>query len=148
LLAAKLDSLELRGRMLEASLLSGLAISQTRTALAHAISYPLTAHLGVPHGLACGFTLPALLAFNSKEDDGRLLALARQLGFSEIDAFHEGLDELLARLEVPAMMRRYVSSRAAALAFVPEMFTPGRSNNNLRTASASDVEGLLEASLP
>lgn len=44
-----------------ASVLAGLAISQTKTALAHAISYPVTSYLGVPHGLACSFTLPQLL---------------------------------------------------------------------------------------
>jgi len=46
-----------------ASVLAGLAISQTRTALAHGISYPVTSHLGVPHGLACSFTLPQLLSW-------------------------------------------------------------------------------------
>ena len=44
-----------------ASLLAGLAISQTRTALAHAISYQLTLAHGVPHGLACSFTLDYIL---------------------------------------------------------------------------------------
>ena len=58
--------------MMEASLLSGLAISQTRTALAHSISYPLTTHFGLPHGFACSFTLPEILKFNAEEDDGRL----------------------------------------------------------------------------
>lgn len=51
-----------RSQMQQASLLAGLAISQTRTALAHSISYPLTAHFGVPHGLACSFTLPSIVA--------------------------------------------------------------------------------------
>ncbi len=51
------DDLDQRARMQNASLLAGLAISQTRTAIAHAISYPLTIRYGVPHGLACGFSL-------------------------------------------------------------------------------------------
>lgn len=50
-----------RQAMQTASLLAGLAISITRTAIAHAISYPLTSHYGVPHGVACSFTLPALI---------------------------------------------------------------------------------------
>lgn len=52
---------EARGDMQHASILAGLAISQTRTAIAHAISYPLTTRFGVPHGLACSFTLPTIL---------------------------------------------------------------------------------------
>jgi len=57
------DDLRQRARMQESSLLAGLAISQTRTAVAHAISYPLTLHYDVPHGLACGFLLPALIKY-------------------------------------------------------------------------------------
>src|SRR5690606_27378339 len=59
------ENLDARADMMQASALAGIAISQTRTALAHAISYPLTARFGLPHGIACSFTLPALLAFNA-----------------------------------------------------------------------------------
>jgi len=54
-------NIEFRAKMQQASLLAGLAISQTRTAIAHSISYPITSHFGVPHGLACSFTLPIIL---------------------------------------------------------------------------------------
>ena len=50
-----------RAQLQQGSVLAGLAISHTRTALAHALSYPLTIHFGVPHGLACSFTLVELL---------------------------------------------------------------------------------------
>ena len=66
-----------RADLAEAALLSGLAISQTRTALAHSLSYPITAHFGVPHGLACALVLPAVLEFNLEADDGRLARVAR-----------------------------------------------------------------------
>jgi alcohol dehydrogenase len=52
-----------RANMQQASLLAGLAISQTKTAIAHSISYPLTSHYGVPHGLACSFTLANIITF-------------------------------------------------------------------------------------
>ena len=47
-----------RASMARASLLAGLAMSQTQTALAHALSYELTLHEGVPHGEACALWLP------------------------------------------------------------------------------------------
>src|SRR5690606_30104611 len=59
-LKQNLGHLPSRQLMMEASLFSGLCISQTRTAMAHAVSYPLTAHFGTPHGIACSFTLPDL----------------------------------------------------------------------------------------
>lgn len=58
--------LSYRESMQQASLLAGLAISQNRTALAHALSYPLTLHYKVPHGLACGFSLPAIMMYVEK----------------------------------------------------------------------------------
>ena len=59
-----------RQELQTASLLAGLAISQTFTAIAHSISYPLTSRFGVPHGLACSFTLPRLIKFYlSKKQD-------------------------------------------------------------------------------
>lgn len=40
---------------------AGLAFSNTQTALAHNISYPITLHHGVPHGIACSFCLPEVM---------------------------------------------------------------------------------------
>jgi phosphonate metabolism-associated iron-containing alcohol dehydrogenase len=57
LLAAP-QSLPLREAMSRAALLAGLAFAQTRTALAHALSYDVTLLRGTPHGLACSFSLP------------------------------------------------------------------------------------------
>jgi alcohol dehydrogenase len=48
----------LRAVMAEAALLAGMAMAQTQTALAHALSYPLTVGEGMPHGHACAVWLP------------------------------------------------------------------------------------------
>ncbi len=61
LLADDLASEVLRTRLARASLFAGLAFSNTRTALAHALSYHLTLHHGVPHGIACSFSLPMVM---------------------------------------------------------------------------------------
>jgi len=56
-----LSHLSFREKMMRASLEAGLASSTTQTALAHAISYYLTLHRDVPHGIACSFCLPGIL---------------------------------------------------------------------------------------
>ena len=56
-----LDNLDLRDNMMMACMYAGLAFSNTQTAIAHAISYYVTANKGIPHGLACSFTLPTLI---------------------------------------------------------------------------------------
>ena len=53
--------LGLRSRMALAALKAGLAFSNTKTALAHSISYEMTLRFGLPHGIACSFTLPMVL---------------------------------------------------------------------------------------
>ena len=51
-------NIKARTAISRAALLAGMAFSNTKTALAHSISYPLTLNYGLPHGLACSFTLP------------------------------------------------------------------------------------------
>ena len=51
------QDLDLRQQLSKASLLAGLAMSQTQTALAHALSYDLTLHEKLPHGHACAVWL-------------------------------------------------------------------------------------------
>lgn len=141
------DDLEARARMMQASLLAGLAISQTRTALAHSISYPLTTRLGLPHGLACSFTLPALLEFNAGADDGRLSWLAHLLDHATVAELSASLSALFERLEVGMYFRRYVPDAGSVTSLLGEMIAPERASNNLRAASPADIEALVGRSL-
>jgi phosphonate metabolism-associated iron-containing alcohol dehydrogenase len=112
------NNLQHRSNMQAASLLAGMAISQTRTAIAHAMSYPITVHFGVPHGLACSFSLALLLEMNLKT-----LALNR----SEQIILERMLD-MLQRFNLPAQMRKF-SNLEQLLSLAGEMYTPGRSDN-------------------
>jgi alcohol dehydrogenase len=60
-LARDLGNLELRSQMAIAALFAGLAFSNTKTAIAHSLSYPITLKHGVQHGIACSFSLPMVL---------------------------------------------------------------------------------------
>lgn len=70
------DDVGLRGELSLAALEAGCAFSQTRTALAHALSYAVTLELGVPHGQACALWLPTAWRLAVGHDAGvdRLLA--------------------------------------------------------------------------
>lgn len=109
--------LQARARMQQASMLAGMAISQTRTAIAHSISYPLTSHFGVPHGLACSFTLPNIIdRYLAEQDEPNLAPL-----------FMAARD-LLRGLDLFSLLSRYASS-AQIEALKGEMFQPGRADN-------------------
>ncbi len=142
-LHSNLASVPARSDMLEAALLSGLAIAHTRTALAHSMSYPITAHLGLPHGLACALVLPAVLKFNLEADDGRLEDAATRLGFSNADALVPFVINLLRELGANAAIRDFMPDASVLPALAPEMLTPGRADNNLRPLDAEDVRMIL-----
>ena len=129
------DDLSARARMQESSLLAGLAISHTRTAIAHGISYPVTSYLGIPHGLACSFTLPHLLDWS--------------LPLLVADGLDEGLlNKVLAMLHslrLDCRMAKYATP-AQVLALQDSMVTKGRSEN-FRYALPDDLNALLSLSL-
>ena len=60
-LANDLGNLELRSQMAMGAMFAGLSFSNTKTAISHSMSYPITLRHGVPHGIACSFTLPMVL---------------------------------------------------------------------------------------
>ncbi len=96
-LMKNLGDLRLRTRIAWAALTAGLAFSNTKTALAHSISYEMTLKHGLPHGLACSFTLPMVLGRALGRDAARDAVLARvfdcPLAAAE-NALHEFLEGL------------------------------------------------------
>ena len=135
--------LDPRAAMADASSMAGLAIAHTRTALCHAISYPITARFGVPHGVACAFTMAAVARHVAPADDGRLTRLAMRLGLVDADALAACFDELLRLTGVSAWVREEVGSLDALLRLRPAMATPGRADNALRHADTSDLGRIL-----
>ncbi|MCY1164504.1 MAG: iron-containing alcohol dehydrogenase PsrA [Pseudomonadota bacterium] len=79
-------NLALRSRMALAALKAGMAFSNTKTALAHSISYEMTLRYGLPHGIACSFPLPMVLERAIGRNADRDLVLAQALGVPLTDA--------------------------------------------------------------
>ena len=67
--AVTAPTLQHRRAMSKAAYLAGRAINVTRTTAPHAVSYPLTAHFGYPHGHAVALTLGEFLVYNSRVSD-------------------------------------------------------------------------------
>ena len=137
------DAIGPRAALAEAALCSGLAISQTRTGLAHSMSYPITAHLGLPHGLACALALPSVVAFNAVTDDGRLARMADRLGLEGADGIVPDMLALYDELGVRDMIRRHVPGIETIRPLMAEMVTPERADNNLRPVTEADLPDLI-----
>lgn len=148
LLIEKNENAKLRNNMSECSLLAGLAISQTRTAVCHSISYPLTAHFGVPHGLACAFTMVEVLKINLKKDDGRFVKVAKNLIGDKYSPFDLPVffEDLCSRLKVAGRIRSYIPNIELMKNLTGEMYTKERIKNNLAPILSSQMNSILEKS--
>ncbi|MBA7713672.1 Long-chain-alcohol dehydrogenase 1 [subsurface metagenome] len=78
--ASNPQDIEIRGRILYASLLAGMVIAQTGAIIVHGMSYRLTTDLNLPHGRACAILLPWVCEFNLKSSSAKLTSLAKSLG--------------------------------------------------------------------
>lgn len=117
-----------------ASLLSGLAISQTQTALAHSISYPLTSYLNVPHGLAVSFTLEAIIDDFLKNSDFKA-----QKTIIEIK-------QLLKSLNIKSLTREYLDANIVDK-LLNKMINPQRAGNFFKKVDEVIIKEYLNQSL-
>jgi phosphonate metabolism-associated iron-containing alcohol dehydrogenase len=96
----------LREAMARAALQAGLAFSNTKTALAHSISYDMTLRHGLPHGIACSFTLPMVLERALGADAGRDAVLSAVFD-GELRRAPARLTGFLESLGVPTRFEAY-----------------------------------------
>lgn len=132
-------SLPARQEMCMASLLAGLAFSQTRTTACHSISYPLTMLYGVPHGTAAALTLSPILTRNraAVPEIAQMEALfAEHGGFS---AWLQSVTMGIQELKLSAF-----GVKADHLPVIVELtFTQGRMDNNPVLLSPEEVLEIL-----
>ena len=140
------ENVQFRTKMIHASLMSGLAISHTKTALAHSISYPLTARYGLPHGFACSFTLKEILLYNKLGDDGRIQHLAEFLGYNNIEGLANKINLLFKSIELKKYLKKY-KLRRSYHKLISSMITKDRANNHISNFKEIDIMGILERSI-
>jgi phosphonate metabolism-associated iron-containing alcohol dehydrogenase len=136
------ENIDLRSRMLEASLLAGLAISKTKTTLSHSISYPLTLRFGIPHGLACAFSIAQVLRFNAGESED-MDNIFQRLGYQNAEELVATLIRILEQTGAMSRLAALLPPKGELVAIAPEAISPGRADNNPRNASVDDVAVIL-----
>ena len=102
----ELRNIDLRTRVAQAALFAGLAFSNTKTAIAHNLSYPITLGYGVPHGIACSFTLPAVLESVAGITGFRGAALHAIFG-DDLAAAAKSLKDFLSDLGIAVRVEEY-----------------------------------------
>jgi alcohol dehydrogenase len=119
----------------QASLLAGMAISQTRTAIAHSISYPLTSYYHVPHGLACSFSLAEIWKLCRNSASEILLS----------DTVTNTIN-MLDSLDLASEISKFVCA-ANASALIDEMYVPERTDNFVLSIDSYSFDKILRLSL-
>jgi len=135
---------ELRDKVMHASLLSGLAFSNTQTTLCHAISYPLTIKFGIPHGQAVVVTLSTLLPkMLSCLTIDRQQALLRAFGAPDVNAAINGINELITSIG----LRHRLDDLGLTIADLPELsavaLAYNRAANSPWLPSVSELASIL-----
>ncbi|EPR12988.1 iron-containing alcohol dehydrogenase family protein [Ruminiclostridium papyrosolvens] len=97
---------EARAAMIKASLIAGIAFSQTRTTGIHALSFPLTTEFGANHGTACSITLPAFIKISGQQAETKMKALTDYLGFESLEKFSEEIEELMKSMNMPVRLHQ------------------------------------------
>ena len=93
------NNLEARSKMMEGSLLAGMAIANAGVTAVHAFAYPIGAEFHIPHGVANTLMLSHVMSFNLLGDVSKFAEMAEAFGFST-----EGLDDLsCAKMAVEAI---------------------------------------------
>lgn len=145
-LAAPADA-HARELLFSGSLLAGLAISNTRTALAHSISYPLTAELGIPHGIACSVTLPELLEAVQEDRPDRANLILDAMGVSSSREARTALRDLFSSAGIGEAVRRHVTGPQALRQLRGGFIAPGRAENFLLDVDQAWASDLLARSI-
>ncbi|MCK5509073.1 MAG: phosphonoacetaldehyde reductase [Desulfobacterales bacterium] len=140
-----LTNLDLRVYLLRASLFAGLAFSNTKTALAHSISYPLTAYFGLPHGLACSLPLSHLIEFNGTKNFERVKIMAESLGNNmNVESMRKSVILLFRKLGISTHLKDYGISENDIKKICESAISPGRADNNITKINQNDIMTLVK----
>ena len=146
LMRAPSDS-TLRNQMSLAALQAGLAFSNTKTALAHSISYEMTLRHGLPHGIACSFTLPLVLTRALGVNAERDAVLARIFGAS-LDSAPKRLTDFLEGLGVRTRFDAYGVGPAEAARMVENALGGVRGKNFIGAVQGASTAPLRATAAP
>ena len=142
-------------RMLVASTMAGMAFSQTRLGNVHAMSHPVGAHFGVPHGIANAILLTRVMAFNLMSCPVKFATIAQALGepnegLNEVEAAQSSLRavEKLARdVGIPDGLGKVGVKSDAIPTLTQDAMKSGNIPMNPKKTSHEDIVELYEKSM-
>jgi len=136
-LANDLQNLELRSNVAMACVHAGLAFSNTKTAISHNISYPITLQYGIQHGIACSFSLPYVMRSMKGVNKLAEERLGKILN-NDLDKSSTILLEKLRSLEIPLNLNELKITKKDWNTIVADAFEGERGKNFLGSKNSFD----------
>ena len=135
------DDLDIRNNLLNAATVAGLAFSNTTTAAAHSMSYPLTIHYGIPHGVASSISLIPLLEINEKliKEPLDRICNNNELTYDELKETIKTIPQGV----IPYTLEEWGVPENQLTKLTEESFTKGRMDNNIVDLTKDDVLNIL-----
>jgi len=140
------QDIEVRNKLLKASNLAGLAFSNTKTAAAHSMSYPLTISYNIPHGIACSLPIIPLLKINEQAIQMELEKIYSELHIQSL----KELEELILRIPegvIDFSLSEWGVKLSEIDDIVERSFTKSRMENNIVELSKNDIQLVFESLL-
>lgn len=137
------DDIHSRYEMSKCSHLAGKCINETRTAICHSISYPLTAHFDVPHGIACAFSMEAVLKLLKEKKSDLYNQMEQNIGVGNLISELKCLNEVT---NFKSLVKEKVKKLSNLLDISDEMFTPGRADNFVLTTDKELINRIITES--
>lgn len=136
-----------RDAMLMGSLLAGMAFNNTRLGNAHAMSHPVSAYFGVPHGVANAVLIPYVMEFNLPAVPQKFAEIAgamgcRADGSSLMGAAKQAVSavwELVEDLGLPRRLSEVGVKEEAIEAMTDDAMKSGNVLVNPRTTTREDI---------
>ncbi len=142
-----LKDIEARKLISEASLLSGISISQTRTAICHSISYPLTVKYGIPHGIACAFPMLAVSKKVQQYKEIYFSDVINEMKLGSSESLILQIEEIVNIFKIKDYVVKKLLNKNELYSLIDDMITPGRSDNFILPVNQNLIKDILQESL-
>lgn len=147
------SDMDARVNMALASNLAGMAFSNTGVAFGHAAGHEFGTVFHMPHGLACGYSLPVTLKWNAVNNTARAREVAKAMGIAGSETLPAGdLGMAMARIildiqkecNIPNMAEKGATREACiALAEASVEHNMLQYNNNVRPIPIEEYREML-----
>jgi alcohol dehydrogenase class IV len=149
------DNLVARDNMLMGSLLAGLAFSNTRLGNCHALSHPVSAIYGVPHGVANSILIPHVMQFNSLAAPELFSDIAQDMGenlegltlMERAQAAVEAVRKLSKDINIPSDFSQYGVDESQLDRMTKDALLSGNIAVNPRKTTYQDVIELYKKTI-